>query len=195
MSLDINIEVTDGATPVLRRLLGKLTDRTGLHAALATVAEQDTRAYLRGIAKITHKTSARLKAAPSGYLTKAAEAVESRYDATQTVVTVHGEIFKRVMGPVTVKPREKKYLTLPATAEAYNHRAGEFKDLFFVLTKKGTAFLAKKDGDKLKIYYWLKTSVVLPQDRQLLPSDQAWAATAEAGADAYLDEVREKLGL
>lgn len=45
---------------------------------------------------------------------------------------------------------------------------------------------------KLIPFYWLRESVHLKQDRTLLPSDEAFATAAEAGAEAWLVEQMSK---
>lgn len=196
MSLGINIEVNDQATPVLAGLLLELKDLTGLHRYIGAAAEGQTRKYIRENAKTTHSTATKLRAQPTGYLTKRAELVQGGGDAKQAMITVTGAIFKRAFGPVTIRPRDKKMLAIPMRAESYGKRPGEFGDLFVYRAKQGRAFLARKAGDgRLHFLFLLKAVVTLKQDRELLPDDQAFTVWAEIAGRAYLKKQMREVGV
>lgn len=196
MSLQVNITVTDTATPVLAQLHRELTDRTDLHQYIGAAAEAGTRLHIRSAATQRHTTAGRLGATPTGYLTKRAELVQGKGNATQAEITVTGAIFKRVFGPVTVRPTAKKMLAIPMRAEAYGKRPGEFNDLFIYRAKQGRLFLAKQTTPgRLQFFFLLKASVVLPQDRGLLPSDAQFGKMAELAARGYLRKQLRAAGL
>jgi hypothetical protein len=196
MSLGINIEVTDKATPILAELHRELTDRTGLHKYIGAAAEAGTRLHIRKAALARHATANKLGAKPTGYLTKRAELVEGRGNAKEAEITVTGAIFKRTFGPVTVRPVAKKMLAIPMRAEAYGKRPGEFGDLFLFKSKQGRLFLARQAGEgKLHFLFLLKASVVLPQDRGLLPSDEQFGQLAELAARGYLRKRLRDMGV
>lgn len=188
-SFSINVDVTDKATPVLAALHRELTDKTGLHKYIGAAAEAGTRMHIRKAATARHTTASKLGARPTGYLTKRAELVEGRGNAEQAEITVTGAIFKRTFGPVTVRPVAKKMLAIPMRAEAYGKRPGEFSDLFIFRSKQGRLFLARQAGEgRLHFLFLLKASVVLPQDRGLLPSDAQFAQLSELAARSYLNK-------
>jgi hypothetical protein len=207
VSFDIVAEpVSDEASRVLDLLGQGLADRAEVHEFIADRAEHVTRDYLRKISATSHKTANRLGATPSGHLERAAESVTSTSDAEGATVTVTSPGITRAFQDITIKPGAgKKYLTIPATAEAYNRRAGSFTDLRLQFFKRGTLLaLVKADqssvatrtesgfsseraaGGKGTVFYWLKKSVFQTQDRTLLPSDQHLIAAAEEGAADYL---------
>lgn len=197
MSLAIDIAVNDQATPILAELHRELSNRTSLHKYIGAAAESGTRLYIRKAAETRHTTAAKLKAVPTGYLTKRAELVEGSGNADNAQVTVIGAMFRRVFGPVTIRPREAKMLTIPIRAESYGKRAGEFKDLFVYRSKQGRAFLARQGAQKgrLEFLFLLKSVAVLPQDRGLIPSDEQFAQLAELGARGYLRKWQREHGL
>lgn len=122
--------------------------------------------------------------------------MESKADASGAVISVTGAIFQRVFGPVTVRPVRKKMLAIPMRSESYGKRPGEFNDLFVVRAKQGRVFLARKDGEgRLQFFFLLKASVVLPQDRGLLPSEVQFGQMAELGARGYLRKQMRSLGI
>jgi hypothetical protein len=195
-ALSINIQVTDKATPILAELHRELTDRTGLHKYIGASAEAGTRLHIRKAAAARHTTAGRLGASPTGYLTKRAELVQGTGNKDAAEITVTGAIFKRVFGPVTVRPRAKKMLAIPMRAEAYGKRPGEFGDLFLFKSKQGRLFLARQAGEgKLHFLFLLKSVVVLPQDRGLLPSDEQFGQLAELAARGYLRKQMRGLGI
>lgn len=220
MSLAVNVAVSDSATPALHALHEALTDKSELHAYMASSGEAGTRQYLRGIAPHTHTTAERLGASPTNYLLKRAELTESSHSADKATVTVNGAIFQRALGPVTVTARRSKWLTIPGTAEAYGKSAREFNDLRVQFFGKGLMGLVKAEQSNVgtraragfdterntrrppllnagrgDVYFWLKKSVVLPHDRTLLPDELAYAQWAEIAARAYLRKVVRERGL
>ena len=62
-----------------------------------------------------------------------------------------------------IKATNAEYLTIPVHHEAYGRKAGSFKDLFCIKSKKGNLLLVKKDGDGIIPYYWLTKSVKIPE--------------------------------
>ena len=68
-----------------------------------------------------------------------------------------------------VTPVKASALTIPIAPEAVGRRAADFDGLF-ILKKNGKAFLAKKDGEGIKIYYILLESVEIPKSPYLRPA-------------------------
>jgi hypothetical protein len=201
MPLQFQLKVTDHASPTLHALAGLKDDRTRLNRQVADHAAVLTRNHLAALNK--HQTATRLGATPTGYYATKAESVEARATGDAAIVSIATgggrEAFARVFGEVTVRARSGKYLTIPATAAAYGRRAREFDGLRFIPFPNGTKALAKVTGTgkdrKTQVFYWLKESVLLPQDRSILPSDEQYLQAAERGANEYLDQVtRETTG-
>lgn len=183
--LSVKISVNDSATPALAAVGDSLKDRRALNKSIAGSVEDITRAHIRIAAQTRHTTATRLGASPTNYLVNKADTVETRSDGAGVVMDVYGAIFKRVTGPVSVAPVNKKWLTIPAAAESYGRRAGEFGGLYFVKSGADSARLQDKTG---KVLFWLKKRVTLPQDRGLLPSDQQFTDAAELGARDFLKQ-------
>lgn len=188
MSRIINIEVEVLESSVLKDLQAELADLTPLNEYIGATAAEGTRIHIRSAADTRHTTAEALGASPTGYLTKRADLVSYTASSTAVEVVVTGAIFRRVIGPVTVLPVAAKMLTIPWRAEAYGRRAREFGDLFVYVSKRssGMAFLARKEGKTIQLYYLLKSMVVLPQDTGLLPTTEQYAQAAELGARGYL---------
>ncbi len=99
--------------------------------------------------------------------------------------------------------KNKKWLTIPAVADAYGKRAGSFNNLRFVLfrpdlaalvetmaksTKTAANGVVKRTGEtavKGRVVYWLKKEVTQEGDPTVLPTDDEMSARAiEAGQEA-----------
>ncbi len=162
---------------------------------LAGKFEEQTREHIAQAAQSRHKTAEKLGANPSQYLLNKAASVEAIGAPGRVLLSVSGEIFKRTFQPVTVTASAAKMLTIPWTAEAYGKRAGEFGKLFVYVSKHGdgAAFLARREGGTMKFLFLLKRSVVLPQDRGLLPSEEDFFKTTEQTADEQLTLMKRKL--
>lgn len=215
MSATIEVKISDQATPILAELQRKLEDRTELNRSIAAVSEVLTRRHIAEVAApLRHTTAKRLGAKPTGYLNRRANAIESSGTREEAIIRLGGapEIFARVDGPVIIRAKEK-LLTIPATAEAYGRRAGEFSDLRFVMFPSGAKALIRAPGHKRgpervrpvpkiragrgssekrrqgphpEVVFWLRDEVELPQDRGLLPSEDQYTQAAELGARDYL---------
>lgn len=211
----VKLSTTDSATPALALLSSSLKDRRAFHKTLAGLAEDVTRDHIRTAAASRHRTAARLGAQPTNHLTRLSEGIESRSDGAGVVMRVPGAIFRRVLGPVTVQPVRRKWLTIPAQAKAYGRRAGEVGNLRFVKFSENLAALidggmsgayrarkpvkkaraakrraARKSqaASKLDVVYRLKKKTTLPQDRELLPGDDKYKATAEYAARQFIQD-------
>ena len=197
MSLSMNIEVTDTASPFLFQLEGKLLDRTGLHSYIAPQAEKLTVQYLEAIAPGRHATANRLGATPTDHLLYAAQAIESGYDADAAWIT-----FPRITGLSRafrsfelIPLNGKKWLTIPAIKSAYGRRAREFSDLKFVPLGEDGQLAAlvqrAKSNGRFIVVFWLKKQVRIEQDRTLLPSDDAYRSSAEIGARNFIRDLKK----
>ncbi len=216
MAINLEIDIDDQLTPALTQLVDHLKDPAEFHKFLALDIAEYTRYHIREAAKTRHKTRDRLGLAPGNYLAKAAETVEAKGDSGGVTLRVAGPIFKRVNGPVTITPREKKYLTIPVHADAVGKLASEhhfptpapktgrrrkarprlITGLIFITSKKGNLLLARPNGDgTITPYYALKASVTLPQDPWLLPSNLQLGQVAEKTARWYINRSLRRAGL
>ena len=216
--LNIKLKSSNTATPALETLRTTLKKREGFHKKLAGTLEDVTRDHIRSAATTRHKTATRLSASPTGYLTRLAETTETHSDNQGVVIRISGAIFRRVLGPVVVQPVQRKWLAIPARADAYGRRPGEFSNLRFVKFSETLAALVdggitsgyksraqKKKPKKAKphkpralkrddkIAFWLKKKTTLPQDRELIPSEQKHTAAAELAAREFIQEQADAL--
>jgi hypothetical protein len=114
-----------------------------------------------------------------------------------------GGVIRAGANPSCIGGGSTKYLTIPATAEAYGKRACDFDDLQVLSTRSGpyalarvtTGTLASRKAlgmarafgvnssaiHKTEILFWLKKQVTIPEDHTMLPSsDDVTAAIKES---------------
>lgn len=194
MSAALSINVLDGATPALARVIGALSDRRPLHDSIGRRLQGVVRDHLIHLANTRHATAARLGAAPSGHLGRAAEKTSFAADAESATVSIAQPGLIRAFRDVTINARPGSALTIPLVAAAYNQRAYRVPGLFIFKSRRkpGVAFLAKREGRSLVFWYRLVKTVRQKQDRTLLPADDALRDAALAGTRDYLAFLRRQ---
>ena len=178
------ISVQDGP---MRRLFAAMgpEGRRACHHAMAYALLVLCRKHLARAATSRHKTAARLGAAPTGHLDEAARTMLIQADADRGAVEVRSPGFARALGPLTIRARRAKALTIPLDRVAHGRRAAELKRMGWSLFRApGPALrgilLGKGPSGEVRALYALRPSVTLPHDPGLLPKHEALAQTAKA---------------
>lgn len=178
------ISVQDGP---MRRLFAAMgpEGRRACHHAMAYALLVLCRKHLARAAASRHKTAARLGAAPTGHLEEAARTMLIQADADHGAVEVRSPGFARALGPLTVRARRAKALTIPLDRAAHGRRAAELKRMGWSLFRApGPALrgilLGKGPSGEVRALYALRPSVTLPHDPGLLPKHEALAQTTKA---------------
>lgn len=94
------------------------------------------------------------------------------YDDQKAVVTISDPAYSLKVHGGTVRPKEAKALTIPLREEAYGIRAssGIIRDLFFIRMRGSKkAYLAKREGTALRLYYLLVKQTRHKPDPEALP--------------------------
>lgn len=126
--------------------------------------------------------------------------------------------FRQRLEGGTIRPVKAKMLTIPATAEAYGHRAREFNNLRFALLKgipalvqstsqrigyrrpkgsaKGSAAGKVTKGKVIpdKVMFWLARSVYQGPDPNVLPTEQDFDAVLSDRLDKYAARIEARQG-
>lgn len=139
-----------------------------------------------------HESASSLGAAPTGFYSEAQSAVQQpniESDGFSVSINQRGLAQRIFGGPIT--PTTGTYLTIPARAESYGKRAGEFDNLKFILFPSGLAALVSKDEDAHEggVYYWLVKSVVQQADPSVLPTEEELTDTAINAARDYVATI------
>lgn len=209
-ALQIKIDLDTAIADELRDIAAGLTDKAPLHAQIAADAEAFVKARGAVTAQTEHKTAQSLGANPTGHLADAYLAIEGQSSREGAILMVpSGGRLAAAFGPVTIRPKSSKFLTIPVARDSYGKRAGEFDDIFFLrVGPKKQPVLARRqervatgdfnrtkgkryDNSKpLEVLYVLATESNIPEDRNLIPFDDL-AATALDSTETYLDELLE----
>lgn len=95
---------------------------------------------------------------------------------------------KRAYRDVTIRPRFRKFLTIPMHRAAYGMKAADFDDLFRVKAK-GKDYLARKQADgSLMFMYALRKRVHQKRNPSIMPSDSNLRTGALESLRPYLDQ-------
>lgn len=199
MSIGLEINIRDpGVDELLDRFLAGLTDLQPLNEQVGTRGTELTRNHLVAIAQTRHATAQRLGATPTGHWGQAAEKTSFEANQEGAIISIDQPGISRVAHDVTIVPDAgKKYLTLPAIAEAYGQRAYRVPDLTLMIRmvdgSRRAVALARVEGegkDRTEtVWYWLVKSVTQTQDRTLLPSDEEYNLAALAGCRDFVDRL------
>jgi hypothetical protein len=113
----------------------------------------------------------------------------------------------------TVRPIRTQWLTIPARAEAYGKRAGEFDNLRFIKFRGDLAALVERESTDISfrrgkkgtsvrssgsrgggVMYWLKKSVTLPPDDSVIPSQTAISTIAHDAIERAIALIAQRRG-
>jgi len=142
-----------------------------------------------------HKTARALGATPTGVYEEAARNTEDPVveDDGVTVTIRQVAIAQRFYGGL-IAPISRMFLTIPARAEAYGHRASEFDNLRFILFPSGAGALIDRDAPRgtpisESVYFWLVKHANQEPDETVLPADEDIIQQAKEAAALYIGLV------
>jgi hypothetical protein len=213
-AMKLTIDISGRLDEDLRKIAAGLEDKASLHAQIAADAElfmkQEAGPSIASRNE-NHRTAQRLGAQTTRHLHDAYQAIEGQSSADGALLLVpSGGRLAAAFGPVTIRPKSGKFLTIPVAKDSYGRRAGEFGDELFFLRAgpKKQPVLARRqervetgsfnrskgkryDNTKpLEVLYVLTTESNIPEDRNLIP----WDDLADAALDSteeYLDNLIE----
>lgn len=178
----------------IERRLDSGSSASAAGEVLATVVQ---RHVLRASAA-RHRTASRLGATPTGHLSEGAANIRMEKDGRRAVVTVPIPGITRAFHDLNIRPKDKKALTIPINAVAYGVRAPELASrgwsLFTLPAKEGPGagiLFGRKAGAKSTVaLYLLRESADVPQDRELMPSDEEMGEALAYGVQAEIERTR-----
>lgn len=161
---------------------------------LATVVQ---RHVLRASAA-RHRTASRLGATPTGHLSDGAANIRMEKAGRRAVVTVPIPGITRAFHALHIRPRTAKALTIPINAVAYGMRAPELAargwSLFTLPAKEGPGagiLFGRRAGARSTVaLYLLRESADVPQDRELMPSDEEMGEALAYGVQTEIERTR-----
>jgi hypothetical protein len=196
--IGFNIDVRDRATPAVRALVGGMRPQQ-LQPLLGRSARNLTVSHLRAVDAARPN---KLGGERTNFYARAADATQFRVEGDFVIVSInHVGIGLRYFGG-TVRPRTRKYLTIPASAEAHGKRASEFPDLKFAIvpdpkTGRARAALVRRGANEVSlirtvrvrgrnvvrraeqavgyVVFWLVRETTHQPDPSVLPTQQEFA--------------------
>lgn len=137
-----------------------------------------------------HATANALGATPtSHYNADAVTEGEITNDSVSINVDIPG--VGRAYKDLNISPKNGKYLTIPVNALAYGKRVKELEMAGYeIFRPKGKDVLGYVGADNLFIaLYALSTGVTVPQDRTLMPTDEALTEAFVGGCTDFIEDL------
>lgn len=193
----VRVETIVDPSGRIRQLINSLgpAGKKELNAGAAAQLWADVRKHLRDYAASHHATASRLGAQQTGHLEKAAATMLRESDADSATVSISSPGIRRALGPLTIRPTRARALTIPVHWMAYGKRVGEVRRSTPVFKLKGRDVLATTIDGRLIALYVLRASVTIPQDRSILPSDEAMGGSVKRGYLGVIRNVVAKTGM
>lgn len=195
------IDITNHATPMLRRLQGAVVS-----GALANAMGVGARNRIQGhLHRINGERPNRLGGRRTNFYSAAAKSTHMDAVPGEITVTVSQVGFRQRFEGGRIRPVNKKFLTIPATAEAHGRRASEFADLIFVILGGRPALVRARQtristGGRrvrglssttgMEVLFWLRREVNQKPDPSVLPTDAEISEAAVRSGNLYLDSLK-----
>ena len=188
------------APPALQTIWARIGNagRSEIMASAAYYGFRQFRDHLRNYANSHHKSAAKLGATPTNILEQAAQTAVPYSNASMAEARATSPALSRALGPLTIKPKIKKWLTIPIDAMSYGKRWAEVatfsgRETFVVYPKKKSGkapYIATDEGEgRIRPLYLLRKSVSIKHEPRMLPTEAAMQRAFRAGIKAELDYV------
>lgn len=209
--MKVTVTIQDGASYTLTKLAEGLTNRRPLNAAIGKRGEGELREHFRERNQEPNK-----KGWPSQDFwnrIRKATALATVDDSGATIAIADPAIAQKIYGG-EIKPKEGKYLTLPAIAEAAGRSARTFQNLeplirwmhgkaraIALVERQATQVgfgRTKVDGSRTvkhgaevggKVFYWLVESVRQRKDPRALPAREKMETALREEAGFFIQDL------
>lgn len=215
MSIAIQLDVRDA----LSRINGieRGLDAPRLQPIVGRSAVNVYRAHLFAL---NQERPNRLGGPRTNFYAQAARGTSWRQLGDAVVVSIASVGIRQRYYGGTIKPKVRRYLTIPAVAEAYGKRASEFPELKFALvpdprsgrlrpalvrkdasevtlidtrTVRGRTKVFKREGQG-RVLFWLVRQVQQQPDPSVLPSQEAVQGQVSRDLNDYVTRLIERAG-
>lgn len=199
-----SIDIKDNATPAVKRMLESVSG-PNVNAVAGRA----------GVNKIQQHLFALNSSRPNKLGGKRTNFWAQCARSTSFVVVPEGALasinqigFRQRLQGGTISPRNVKFLTIPAIAEAYGKRAKEFNNLrFAIIGGKPALIEAEHSGVRFgkkgvkatlnlggKVFYWLVRKATQQPFPGALPTNEELGAAVVKALDSYIKRAAEKGG-
>jgi hypothetical protein len=210
--MNISIDISEGsAGPALRNLVENVVHRRPLNTALGKRGELELRAHF-----LKRNQEPNKKGWPSQNFwsrIRKSTALAAVDDSGATIAIADPAINQKIFGG-TIKPKEGKYLALPALAAAYGRSPLTFSNLEVLVRwkdgqRRAVALVErqatqvsfgrkKKDGTRTvkrgaevggQVFYWLVLSVTQKKDPEALPKTEVFEAALLEETEFFIQDI------
>lgn len=193
------VQISGTSPYTLERIAVGLTDRRPLNAQVGNRGERELREHFRernqepnkrGWPKQDFWNRIRKATALAGV------------DASGATIAISDPAITQKIHGGEIKPKEGKYLALPAIAEAYGKSPRSFNNLEPMIRwmngeRRAVALMERKSTDVKsrtesggKVFYWLVESVHQKKDERALPGRAKMEAALAEEAGFFLEDLR-----
>jgi hypothetical protein len=202
VSASFQVTIQDHASPAIRAMAARLTPRR-LAAAVGPACARATRRHLAGL------PSNRQGWPTTFFWQRAAKATHWAAEPEGAVISISQVGVRQRFQGGRIRAVNRKFLSIPAVAEAYGRTAAEFPNLRFAVLRPGGPALVetaaseirigprRKDGSRSVthtalrlgggVVFWLRPSVMQAGNPDVIPSRAVLLGVA---AEAILEAVR-----
>lgn len=194
--MNLKFEVVDNTTPHLDKALAVMKKKRPIHQAMASGAIVVVQDKFRANAA----TNRNPYGARGGFWNRMLAGTKAKADNEFAILRMPREIALRLHGG-TVRPATTKFLAIPARKEAYNKSPRDFNDLRFAVLPVGGPVLIQGERTKISfrkgkavrggmagggVFYWLRRSVTVRGDRDVLPTEAELLEAAGHAGEQYI---------
>jgi len=210
--MNVSIDVSEGsAGPALRNLVEQVAHRRPLNAALGKRGEVELREHFLKRNQEPNKSG--FPSANFWNRIRKATALAAVDSSGATIAIADPAIDQKIFGG-TIKPKEGKYLTLPALAAAYGQSPLTFSNLEVLVRWKDGERRAvalaerratqisfggkRKDGSRSvkkgaevggQVFYWLVESVTQKKDPRALPKTEVFESALLEETGFFIQDI------
>ena len=194
--MNITAKIDTPRLDALRSALGP-HGRKALNSGAAESLWAACRSHLRSYALSHHGSAMRLGARPTGHLEQAAASSVWSADDASGRVEISAPGIGRVFRALEIVPKRARALTIPVHALAYGRRVAEVSrshEVFRPKRKGGKPanYLAAVIDGRLTPLYVLVRRASVPQERSMLPADDALGKAAASGMLGVIRRAMER---
>jgi len=182
--MSLTIDITDQVIPALQRLDAGLAPSAAMYRYVADSASEVTQRAFQRMAGVEHNKFG----VTGGFWNRMLSGTQAVAEPDAAIVRMPREIAQRYFGGEITPKAGKKFLAIPARAEAYNKVPLFFANLHFVPTGPDTGMLVQNEPGEGEgtAFYFLVRSVMQAPNKAVLPSDEEYTEAVQLGLDRYV---------
>ena len=192
--ISVTIDTSGNAPQVLVRLDRALANRKDLHQLLAMRLVEELQKHFR---KKNGKPNKLGGQRTNFWSSLAKQTAISRVTEAGAQVTVADRRLRLHVYGGTIRPKEKKALTIPLVAAAHGRSVAQYEEIAGVelFQVKGKNALFQKVGESVRPIYALRKSATIKKDDEALPAEATLQSAMLEETQDYLDLIDQQSNL